>query len=460
MKLSNIKVSTKLAVVSLTSVVSSAILIYMSVVSMENMKKTAIEAFMSGMTTDEAIEAANNYGFVSIIFLYVFFALGAMAVLTLINLNVKNILSGMKKLGELIENMSEGHLAEFKDMELMGRRDELGKLARQIDRMRRKTVQVIGKTQDKANDLKDIVVVINSNMNRLNEYISDVSATTEELSAGMQETSATTISINTVSSDIMEATNEASNRAKEGKEIANQIYTSAKNTKESVVRELAEMERTMNSVRDKLAQALENAKKVEQIGVMADSIKDIADSTNLLALNASIEAARAGETGRGFQVVAQEINKLADQSKVSAESITTIVKEATKAVSELVENSSILLQFVDTETYKAFEEFKGSAEEFTVQASTISDIVNQLADVSEKQAKGIGGIVDSLAGITLATDEGANGIQSIALSVQEIVDSSTNVLTESKKARSTAFGLRHETTIFDITSSNDWDSVA
>lgn len=82
----------------------------------------------------------------------------------------------------------------------------------------------------------------------------------------------------------------------------------------------------MADIRVNLEQALEDAKVVDQIGVLADSILNITAQTNLLALNASIEAARAGEAGKGFAVVAEEIRVLAEQSKDAVANIQAVTE--------------------------------------------------------------------------------------------------------------------------------------
>ena len=109
--------------------------------------------------------------------------------------------------------------------------------------------------------------------------------------------------------------------------------------------------------------ALDDAKFVEQIGVLADSILTITAQTNLLALNASIEAARAGEAGKGFAVVAEEIRMLAEQSKDAVANIQSVTENVNVAVGTLTGDSNKLLDFVDTDIVQSFDEFEKMADD-------------------------------------------------------------------------------------------------
>jgi len=101
-----------------------------------------------------------------------------------------------------------------------------------------------------------------------------------------------------------------------------------------------------------LNKAIEDSKAVEQIDILTDSILQITNQTNLLALNAAIEAARAGEAGKGFSVVADEIRKLAEDSRRNATKIQEITASALKSVKQLAKNATIVLNFLINDVNK------------------------------------------------------------------------------------------------------------
>nr|WP_254391803.1 methyl-accepting chemotaxis protein [Terribacillus sp. DMT04] len=114
----------------------------------------------------------------------------------------------------------------------------------------------------------------------------------------------------------------------------------------------------------------ENIDKIKNI---SDTVKGIADQSNLLGLNASIEAARAGEHGRGFTVVASEVRKMADTSKHSVEDISNQLNQITKSVAVMSEMVNKVMNSIE-KNYGSIGELKGSYERIAATAERLSDI--------------------------------------------------------------------------------------
>lgn len=115
----------------------------------------------------------------------------------------------------------------------------------------------------------------------------------------------------------------------------------------------------------KLSKAIEDTKSVDEINKLLEAILDITDQTNLLALNAAIEAARAGEAGKGFAVVAEEVRKLAEESSNTAGQIQKITETVVSSVKELANNSQQLLDFMNVNIVKDYDDFVWTGDSYS-----------------------------------------------------------------------------------------------
>ena len=156
-------------------------------------------------------------------------------------------------------------------------------------------------------------------------------------------------------------------------------------------------------------QIIRLSEQTGQISTVSELVADLANQTNMLALNAGVEAARAGEQGKGFAVVASEIRKLADQSKKSAEQINSLVNQVQAAI-----NSTVMV--TDEGTKKATVGIELAEETGDVFAS-IADSVNQvflntqqIAQSSKQQAVAVQQVVAAMNVINLGAKETADGI--------------------------------------------------
>ncbi|WP_390621187.1 methyl-accepting chemotaxis protein [Bacillus testis] len=128
-------------------------------------------------------------------------------------------------------------------------------------------------------------------------------------------------------------------------------------------------------------QMVEVSSGAEQIGLISKVVKAVSDQSNLLGLNAAIEAARAGEAGRGFSVVADEIRKLATNSKEQVTQIDSITKNIQKAIENLDSAFNGINQFTEQQAM-AIEQISETVKEISSTADNLASYVVKKMDAS------------------------------------------------------------------------------
>ncbi len=229
----------------------------------------------------------------------------------------------------------------------------------------------------------------------LSSSAEELAATTTEQSAAITEVSATTEELARASASIADTVDDVASRASE--------------TRENL--ELAETDIQASSDR-----TVALAKRVTEIGAILTLINDIADQTNLLALNAAIEAARAGEAGRGFAVVADEVRQLAERSKRSAADIASItdgVQSETNATVMAMEKGAKQMQHglaLLEEVTEAADQVRLTTQQQRSATGQVVETMEQLAEVARQvsaTAQQISGASASLAGLSVNLEQTA-----------------------------------------------------
>lgn len=265
-----------------------------------------------------------------------------------------------------------------------------------------------------ASQMNGAVEQVNTNVISLNDNIQDVSAATEELSSSMEESAASSEEINATTKEIENAVNLVSDKAQEGALTSTQINQKAKQLLEVAVTSKNMAIATYEQSKEQLKISLEKTKEVDKINVLSNAILQISEQTNLLALNAAIEAARAGEAGRGFSVVADEIRKLAEQSKQSVTEIQVVAEEILKVVNGLASNAENIVGFIESKVIGDYDVLVNTSTQYQADAKVFNDISTDLSATSQQLLASVETISKAIAEITTATSESAEGTLTIA----------------------------------------------
>ncbi|MBU3209492.1 methyl-accepting chemotaxis protein [Clostridium algidicarnis] len=330
------------------------------------------------------------------------------------------------------------------------RKDEIGTMGKSMGIMREslKNLMIVLKVQ--SDDIEAIVNSTLKNVNDLNTNIEEVSATTEELSAGMEETAASSEEMNASSLEIERAVQSIASRAQDGAVSAGEINKRAIDIKREVIESQKKVLGVFENNKGTLEKAIENSAVVKQIDILSESIMQITSQTNLLALNAAIEAARAGEAGKGFSVVAEEIRKLAEQSKDTVIEIQSITHKVTNSVNDLAGSSNELLQFVSVDVQEDYKRMIGVAELYSEDANLIDELVTEFSSTSEELLASTEEIIKTIEQVAQASNEGAEGTGDIAERVMNITQKSLDITKEAERSKDIAEKLKIEVDKFKI----------
>ena len=286
----------------------------------------------------------------------------------------------------------------------------------------------IGKLYDGFNkaiqNIKEMMLQVSEAVGATASASTQISSSSEEMAAGAQEQSSQTTevasAVEQMTKTILETTRNATTAAQKSKEAGNIAFEGGKVVEETV----AGMNRIADVVKQSANIVRELGKSSDQIGEIIQVIDDIADQTNLLALNAAIEAARAGEQGRGFAVVADEVRKLAERTTNATKEIADMIKKIQKDTGGAVE--SIEMGTKEVEKGKELANKAGESLKLIINGTNeVVDVVTQVAVASEEQSATSEQISKNIEAISSVTHESANGVQQIAMASEDL-----NQLTE------------------------------
>ena len=268
-------------------------------------------------------------------------------------------------------------------------------------------------------ELRTLVGRINNTAEQVTHASSDAQETSSRLLAASDTQSREIRSTGESVLSMARQINDVSTSAAESANVARQSLAAAEDGQRAVQNSIA----GMNEIRDQIQETSKRIKRLgessQEIGEIIELISDITEQTNVLALNAAIQAASAGEAGRGFSVVAEEVQRLAERSGEATKQIGALVRTIQTDTQDAVSAMEKSTQGV-VEGAKLSDAAGQSLSNIGRVSRQLAELIEQISQNTSVQAKSAGGVAESIQQILTVNEQTSEGTKKTATSIQQL----------------------------------------
>jgi len=269
--------------------------------------------------------------------------------------------------------------------------------------------------------LREITREIIEGVNVLASSSSEIMASTNQVASGATETAAAVSETTSTVEEVKQTALVSSQKAKSVADTAQRAVQVAQVGRRSVEESIVGMGRIQGQVEAIAESIVRLSEQSQTIGEIIATVNDLAEQSNLLAVNAAIEAAKAGEQGKGFAVVAQEVKSLAEQSKEATSQVRTILNDIQKATNAAVMATEQGNKAVE-DGVRQSKEAGEAIRQMSMSIDESSQAANQIAASSQQQLTGMDQVAMAMENIRQASEQNVTGMRQVELTVQGLHD--------------------------------------
>ena len=273
--------------------------------------------------------------------------------------------------------------------------------------------QLLAALKTMAENIRTTIALISSTSTQVAAASCQLHSTAEQIATGTEEVAAQSAAVATAGEEMAATSRDIARNCQFAADGARLASNSANNGAQIVEKTVSVMGQIATKVQESARTVESLVERSDQIGAIISTIEDIADQTNLLALNAAIEAARAGEQGRGFAVVADEVRALAERTTRATKEIGEMIKAIQRETKGAVEAMDLGVQQVNVGTSEASK--SGVAlRDILVQINDVAMQVNQIASAAEELTATTSEISSNMHQVTEVVQSSSQGAQETA----------------------------------------------
>jgi len=305
-------------------------------------------------------------------FMWTINIIGALSISIIILFVTRKSLNPISNIAQKLDEVAKGDFSSIGfGKGYRNRKDEIGLIARSFIKVEEFTQRLIKDIKESITALNSVVRALESNIETVKAKANEQTSQAHQIATASEEMSQTITDIAKNSASASDLATESMNISLEGQKLSDSAMKTVQLANSSTV----ELKKTIDGLN----------KRVEEIGDIVTVIKDIADQTNLLALNAAIEAARAGEQGRGFAVVADEVRKLAERTIKATDEIAGKITAVQTESRESLKSMDATAREV-AEALNALDKVKKSLNKIAEYSQKVKDQITQIATATNEQS--------------------------------------------------------------------------